>query len=59
VRNHDHLALSLRFDKQPDQFVEHRFRIEVLFGLVDDQRAVVGVVEREIEQQQDDAPSSR
>jgi hypothetical protein len=38
VGHHDHLPLRLVGDEQPDQLVEDRLRVEVLFGLVNDQR---------------------
>ena len=50
VRDHDHLALRLGRDKQRHQLVEHRLGIEIFFRLIDDQRAIVGIVERKIEQ---------
>ena len=56
VRHHDDLALGLRRDEERHQFVEHGLRIEIFLGLIDDQRAIVGIVERQIEQQQHDAP---
>ena len=36
--HHDQLPLRLGGDQQPDQLVEDRLRVEVLFGLVEDQR---------------------
>ena len=41
VRDHDHLTFRFRRDEERDQFVEDGFRIEVLLGLVDDQRSIV------------------
>ena len=46
-------------DEQFDQLVEDRLRIEVFLRLVDDQRAVIAVVQGKIEQQQDDAARAR
>lgn len=54
VRDHDHLALGLGSNEQPDELVKDGLGIKVLFGLVDDQRAIVFRVEREIEQEQHD-----
>ena len=51
VGDHDHLALCLRRNEKCDQLVEYGFWIKILFRLVDDQRPVIGIVERQIEQQ--------
>jgi hypothetical protein len=50
VRDDDDLTPVLGFDEKPDQLVEYRFRIEIFLGLVDDERAIVRFVEREIQQ---------
>ena len=48
VSDDDHLPLGFGFTKQSHKFVEDRLGIEVLFRLIYNQRAVVGVVQREI-----------
>src|SRR5450759_3294518 len=55
MRNHYDLAVRLGFDKEVDQFVEHRLGIEILLRLVDHQWSVVIVVQRKIEEQKNDA----
>jgi len=52
VSHHDDLTLRLGRDEQRHQLVEHRFRIEIFLGMIDDQRSIVGIVESEVEQQQ-------
>ena len=37
----DHLALHFDRDEERDQLVKDGLRIEVLFGLIDDQRSIV------------------
>ena len=59
VRDDDDLTPVLGFDKKADQLVEYRFRIEIFLGLVDDERAIVRFVEREIQQEQDYASRAR
>ncbi len=59
MRDHDHLALRLGRDKQRHQLVEHGLGIEIFFRLIDDQRAIVGIVESEVEQQQHDPARAR
>ncbi len=58
VRDDDDLPADLRLLEPWDQFIKNRFWIEVLFGLVDDQRPVILLIDREVKQQQDDAPRS-
>ena len=41
MRNDDDLPAQLGMAEESDQLVENRFGIEILFGLVDDQRPVV------------------
>ena len=48
VRDHDDLPASLGRLKQGNQLVVDRLRVEVLLGLVDDQRPVVVIVERKV-----------
>ena len=56
VRDHDHLALRLSLDEKSDKFVIDRFRIQVFFRLIDDERALVSIVEREVQKEKYDAP---
>jgi hypothetical protein len=37
VRNNDHLATFPRFAKMRNEFHEYRFRVKVLFGLINDE----------------------
>jgi Transposase IS66 family/RNase_H superfamily len=55
MRNDDDLPAQLGMAEARDQLVENRFGIEILFGLVDDQRPVVIAVDRQIEKQENDA----
>ena len=48
-RDHDHLPVRLGLDEEVDQLVEDRLGIEIFLGLVDHQRPVVAVVQRQIE----------
>lgn len=45
VRDHDYLAFCLGRDKQGDQLFEHRFGIQVLLWLIDDEWPIVGIVQ--------------
>lgn len=51
MRNYDDLASGFGRDEKRHQLIEHGLRIEILFGLVYDQRAIVGIIESKIEQQ--------
>lgn len=53
VRDNDYLTVRLGFDEQLYQFVEDRFRIKVLFWLVNKKWSVVFVIQTEIEKQKD------
>jgi hypothetical protein len=60
VMRHDNdLTAQLGSAKPPDQLVEDRLRIEVFLRLVDDERPVVVAVDREVEEQEDDAARAR
>jgi hypothetical protein len=48
VSDHDYLALGLGRDEQRNQFIEHRFRVQVFLWLIDHQRTIVGIVERKV-----------
>jgi len=50
VRDHDHLTVRLGLDEEVDQFVEDRLRVEIFLRLVNHQRSVVAVVQRQVEQ---------
>ncbi len=55
VGDHDHLPVRLGFDKEMYQLVKDRLRVQVFLWLVDHQRPVVVVIQRQIEQQKHDA----
>ena len=59
VRHHDHLAVRLSFNEQPYQLFENGFGIEILLRLIDDQRPTVTIVERQVEQQEDNTAGAR
>jgi hypothetical protein len=48
VRDDDDLPASLGRLKQRNQLVVDRLRVEVLLGLIDDERPVVVIVERKV-----------
>lgn len=56
VRDHDHLAPAFCSQKQGYELIIDGFRVEVLFWLIDNQRAIFRVIERKIEQYQNDPP---
>ena len=59
VRNHDHLAMRLGLDEETNKFLKDRFRVKVFFRLINDQRSVVAVIQREVEQQQHNSAGAR
>ena len=50
VGDHDYLSLTFGRLEQRDEFVVDRLRVEVLLRLVDDQRSVISVIERQVKQ---------
>ena len=52
VGDNDHLSVRFCLDEEVDQFVKDRFWVEIFFRLVDHQRPIIAVVEREVEQHQ-------
>ena len=59
VCDDDDLPTGLRLPEPFDQIIINRFGVKVLFGLVENQRPDILSIDREINQQQDDAPRSR
>lgn len=59
VRDHDYLAFGLGRDKQGDQLLEHRFGIQVLLWLIDDEWPIVSIVQCQVEKEKYDSPRSR
>lgn len=59
VRDHDHLTFVLGLPEQVHEFIEDRLGVQIFFGLVDDKGPIIGIVEREVKKQQDDASGAR
>lgn len=59
VGDHDDLPLGLGRDEQGDQFIKDRFGIEILLGLIDDQGPMIALVERQVQEEQDNPARTR
>ena len=59
VRHHDDLPSCSSRHKRRDEFIEHRLRIQILLRLVDNQRSVIVIIEREVKKQEHYAAGSR
>jgi hypothetical protein len=46
VSDYYYLAFRLGRDEQRNEFIKHRFRIQVFFWLIDYQQPIVGIIER-------------
>ena len=59
VCDHDHLPAPLGRLKKRDEFVVHGSRVQVLLGLVDDERPVVVIIQRKVEEDKNDSARAR
>lgn len=57
--DHDDLSLGLRGDEQRNKLFKDGLGVEILLGLIDDERTIIGVIQCQIEEKKNDSACAR